>query len=69
MVIAVIISPGCERMFALGRGAGQQEEIVDRDLAFAEMDDGIEGDERHGEIAGIGGDAGVAACRAPHGCG
>ena len=65
MAIAVIISPGSIACSRSGVVAGQQEEIVDRDLALAEMNDRIEGDQRDGEIAGIGGDAGLAG--AEHG--
>ena len=60
MVIAVIISPGCDRVFHVRCVAGQQKEVVERDLPFAEMHDGVEGDERQREIARIGGNAGVA---------
>ena len=47
-------------MFPIRRGAGQQEKVVDRDLALAQMHDRIEGDQGDSEVSGIHGDAGVA---------
>ena len=52
-------------MFLVGGAARQEKEVVDGELALAEMDGRIEGDERHREIAGIHGDAGLAG--AEHG--
>jgi hypothetical protein len=54
---------GLQREFEMGRVARQQEEVLRRDLAsraVLHIHDGVEGDQRHREVAGMGGDAGVA---------
>ena len=68
MLIAVIISPGLSACSRSGVAPGSRKKSSTATCAFAEMHDRVESDERDREIAGIGGDAGLAARRAPHGC-